>query len=235
MDAAEDAYDNSEDEDDEPSDEDADAENADDELSAQKEKEGVEGEADVKLPSDSAHRRSGSLFGSEVPSYERQLHGAVKGRIDDRVGRGCTSTLQFVRLLFTDAVLDRLVESTNKAAHEHPRVKNLTRIKRFWKDVTRDRMLLWLGVCGYLGVVKVQNRKCVWSRRSMFRQKWCRGAMQLEDFENILNAVNFCDHWSMTEAEFTQRNNANRWWQIEELIKECNANSQLYFRLGHRI
>jgi hypothetical protein len=188
-------------------------------------------------PLQSAGNRDHVLFGSEVPSFGRKDvdGGFIRNAIDAKVGRGCTSTLQFVKLLFTDEMLDRLVAATNKAATEHPRVKDLVRIKRSWKPVTRQSMLLWLAITVYLGVVKIQSRKTAWSKKSVFRQKWVSGHMHLEEFENILNCVNFCDHWNLSDEEFKRRNSQYVFWQVQELIKNCCTNSQAYFKMGHRI
>ena len=202
---------------------------------------GVAGTDDVPLQTD-APRIVGTagapLFGVEVPSFRNQHEksGAYPFRIDTAMGRrGCTSTTAFVKLLFTDEMVDKLVVATNKAAHEYDRVKNLARIKKHWRDVTRDRMFLWLAIATYLGVVKIQNRKEAWSKNGIFRQSWLRKQMHLHEFDNILTALNFCDHWNLTAEEFARRQKKSAFWQIEELVKECNKNSQFYFRLGHRI
>jgi hypothetical protein len=131
---------------------------------------GVEG-ADCVPLQDDAPRVLGTgaapLFGVEVPSFRNQQEksGAYCSRIDAATGRrGCTSTTAFVKLLFTNDMVDKLVVATNKAAHEYDRVKNLARIKKHWRDVTRERMFLWLAIATYLGVVKIQNRKEAWSK-----------------------------------------------------------------------
>jgi hypothetical protein len=85
-------------------------------------------------PLHEARTRGTSDFGVEVPSFSRQDYapGAIKTKIksalDERVPQACTSTLQFVRLLFTDELVDKLVRATNLAAAEHPRCKDLVRI-----------------------------------------------------------------------------------------------------------
>lgn len=185
--------------------------------------------------------RRTSEFGPEVPPFSRQdiSPGAIKTVIKNAHGAGtaqaCTSTLQFVRLLFTDAVVEKLVNATNKAAAEHPRCKELVRIQRAWTPLTAERLMLWFAIATFLGVVKVQNRKCAWSKRSIFHQKWVSGQMGQQEFENILTCLNSCDHWNLTEAEFQRRQRANVFWQMDELLQECNSSSQAYFRLGHRI
>jgi hypothetical protein len=185
----------------------------------------------------SAARARKKPLGDEMPQFSRQEReaGAIRTKIAADVGRGCTSTLAFVKLLFTNDILDKLVAATNKAAIEHPRVKNLSRIKKFWKPVDRKSLLMWFAIATYLGVVKVQNRKHAFSKKSLFRQPWITKHSTLVQFENVLNCLNCCDHWNLSEEEFKQRNDEYCFWQVDELIKQCNVNSQAYFRLGHRI
>lgn len=59
--------------------------------------------------------------------------------------------------------------------------------------------------------------------------------MGQQEFENIMTCLNCCDHWNLTEAEFQRRQKGNVFWQMDELLQECNSSSQAYFRLGHRI
>jgi hypothetical protein len=181
--------------------------------------------------------RSKAPLGNEMPQFQRQEHphGCIRSKIEAKVGRGCTSTLAFVKLLFTDEMLDLLVAATNKAAKEHPRVKDLTRIKRHWKPIDREGLLIWFAIATYLGVVKVQNRKHAWSAKSLFRQPWVYRYCTLAQFENVLNCLNCIDHWNLSDDEFKARNTLDCFWQVKEIIAHCNKNSQAYFRLGHRI
>jgi hypothetical protein len=179
-------------------------------------------------------------FGVEVPPFARSTYigankNAIKNAYPADAPQGCTSTLQFVRLLFTDAMVDKLVTATNLAAQQHPRCKDLVRIQRRWQPLTSSRLMLWFAIATFLGVVKVQNRSRVWSKRSIFRQKWVCGKMGQQEFENIMTCLNCCDHWNLSEEEFQRRQKQNVFWQMEELLQECNSSSQAYFRLGHRI
>jgi hypothetical protein len=132
-------------------------------------------------------------------------------------------------------MVDKLCVATNAAAAEHPRCKNLVRVQRSWQPLEQKEMYLWLALCTYLGVVKIQNRKCAWAKRGVFRQKWLAGQMSLERFECILTCVNFSDHWSLSDEDFRRKNKEYCFWQIEELVALANTNNQAYFRLGHRI
>lgn len=115
-------------------------------------------------PLHEAPTRRTSDFGVEVPSFSRQDYapGAIKTKIKSALDarfrdapQACTSTLQFVRLLFTDELVDKLVRATNLAAAEHPRCKDLVRIQRAWQPLTSSRLMLWFGIATFLGVVKV--------------------------------------------------------------------------------
>jgi hypothetical protein len=178
-----------------------------------------------------------SDVGAEVPAFQQNYPaGPIRSTIESALpARGCTSTLEFVRLLFTVEMVDKLCVATNAAAADHPRCKDLVRVQRSWKAVEQKEMYLWLALCTYLGVVKIQNRKSAWAKRGIFRQRWMAGQMSLERFECILTCVNFSDHWTLSEDEFRRKNKEYCFWQIEELVALANTNNQAYFRLGHRV
>jgi hypothetical protein len=192
-------------------------------------------------PLEALPNRRVSEFGFEVPQFKPHCFRlganktAIKNAYPSYAPQGCTSTMQFVRLLFTDAMIDKLVNATNLAAQHHPRCKELVRIKRGWQPLHAGKLWLWFAIATYLGVVKVQNRKSVWSKTSIFRQKWISGQMGQQEFENILTCLNCCDHWNLSDSEFQRRQKQNVFWQMDELLQECNSSSQAYFRLGHRI
>jgi hypothetical protein len=191
-------------------------------------------------PLDAARSRGVGDFGIEVAPFARSSYigankNAIKNAYPADAPQGCTSTMQFVRLLFTDAMIEKLCTATNAAAEGHPRCKNLVRIQRAWKPLTASRLWLWFAIATYLGVVKVQNRKSAWSKKSIFRQKWISGQMGQQEFENILTCLNCCEHWTLSNEEFQGRQKQNVFWQMDELLQECNSSSQAYFRLGHRI
>jgi len=189
------------------------------------------------LPAAQGRRVTLGDIGAEVPMFQQNYQaGPIKGTLNTALpSRGCTSTLAFVRLLFSEEMVDKLCVATNAAARDHPRCKDLVRVQRSWKPLEQKEMYLWLALCTYLGVVKIQNRKCAWARRGIFRQKWMAGQMSLERFECILTCVNFSDHWNLSEEDFRRKNKEYCFWQIEELVSLANTNNQAYFRLGHRI
>ena len=174
-----------------------------------------------------------AAFGREVPSFRGQGAAAIN------IPRGCSTAKDFVDLIFSDDIVQQLVDSTNAAAHPetgHPRVKELWRTRKRWHDVDQPKMRTWLCVAVYLGVVKVQNRKHIWSKSSIFRQPWVASKISALEFESILTALNFCEHWALTDEEFYRRNREDGpFWQVKELVARCNSNSQAYFRCGHRI
>ena len=166
-----------------------------------------------------------SLAGApEFQREQKQPHAS-------RIPRECKTPHDFVRLLFSDAYLGDCVDSTNAAAKHHPRLKDQARFAK-WKDVTREEMLVFLAVCVYLGVVKVQNRKLIWQKGGVFHQEWIRRVMTLRRFECLLNAFNCCVYWSLPDEELARRNAANCFWQVESMVEECNRRCAFHFKMG---
>ena len=148
-----------------------------------------------------------------------------------RIPRECKSAAQFVQLLFPQALMDQLVLNTNAAATQHPRLCNQQRYLQ-WRAVTREEMTLFLAICVYLGVVKVQSRKLIWRRGGIFEQKWVTQRMSLRRFETILNAFNCCEYWTLTDDEYAAKNAADPFWQIQELVSVCNERCAFHFKMG---
>jgi hypothetical protein len=93
-------------------------------------------------------------------------------------------------------------------------------------------MYLFLSVCVFLGVVKVQNRKLIWRKNGCFEQAWVQRRMSLRRFEAILNALNCAGHWNLTDEEFAAKNSEDAFWQIKELVSECNRRCAYHFKMG---
>ncbi len=148
-----------------------------------------------------------------------------------RIPRDCKSPHDFVQLLFPSNQVDLLVAMTNAAATEHPRLKDQQRFAN-WKAVTRKEMYLFLSVCIFLGVVKVQNRKLIWRKNGTFGQAWVQERMRLRRFETILNAFNCVRHWNLTDAQLAAKNKQDSFWQIRALVGECNMRCKFHFKMG---
>jgi hypothetical protein len=145
--------------------------------------------------------------------------------------RDCKTPAQFIELLFPNSVVDNLVACSNAAAREHPRLVRLARYAN-WRELTRKEMWEFLAICAYLGVVKIQSRRHIWSRSSVFAQPWVAQRMSLRRFECILNSFNCCRYWNLSNEEFEARNAANCFWQISELVEECNKRCAFHFKMG---
>jgi hypothetical protein len=63
--------------------------------------------------------RSKAPLGNEMPAFARQERpaGCIRAKVEAKVGRGCTSTLEFVKLLFTD---DMMCGSWSSRRHSSP-------------------------------------------------------------------------------------------------------------------
>ena len=81
---------------------------------------------------------------------------------------GCepTTALDYFRLFFDDAVLDRLVMATNAYAEDKKDVKR-SMYRRFkLKELPKEEMLSFIGVFLHLGINSIRNYKQVWNIRS---------------------------------------------------------------------
>jgi hypothetical protein len=148
-----------------------------------------------------------------------------------RIPRECKSASQFVHLLFPHTLIDQIVVWTNAAATQHPRLCNQARYAR-WRPTTSAEITLFFAICVYLGVVKVQNRKLIWREGGIFQVKWVSCRMSLRRFEGLLNALNCCGYWTLTDADISAKNSEDAFWQIKELVSECNARCAFHFKMG---
>ena len=93
---------------------------------------------------------------------------------------------------------------------------------------------MFLAICTYLGIVKVQNRKLVWRKGGTFEQTWVSSRMSLRRFEALLNAFNCVQHWAphCSDEEYAEKTARDPFWQVKDLVTECNARSQHHFKMG---
>jgi hypothetical protein len=181
-------------------------------------------------------RRRRSSSDEEAPASDA-MDGAPEFDRDNakpkaaRIPRECKTPDQFVQLMFPSSLVEELVTWTNAAATTHPRLKDQSRFAA-WKPVTGKEMLLFLGVCVFLGVVKLQNRKLVWRKNGIFEQAWVQRRMSLRRFETILNALNCTGHWNLTNEEFAAKNSEDAFWQIKDFVSECNRRCAFHYKMG---
>lgn len=175
--------------------------------------------------SDSGSNSDESIAGA--PQFHRN---GTKPRAR-RIPRECKTPAGFVKLLFPDTHVAKFVTAVNAAARTHPRLKDQVRFAK-WKDCTRQEMISFLAVCVYLGVAKIQNRKLIWKQGGVFHQPWVTSVMTLRRFECLLNAFNCCTYWLLSDEEAARRNAENCFWQLDELVQECNRLCAAHFKMG---
>jgi hypothetical protein len=117
------------------------------------------------------------------------------------------------------------------AATSHPRLVSQKRFQK-WKPTDANEMLCFIGVCQYLGIVRIQNRKHAWSRSSIFRQKWLSKRMSLRRFQDLVTAINSADSWSLSDRHLMRKNLEDPFWQVQELQKLFNRTSKKYWSMG---
>jgi hypothetical protein len=190
------------------------------------------------------HAAFGSWERHEVPSLsdvpfrrgDEHLRGAPhckEGKSDSRpskIPHDCKTAADFVHLLFTDDMMDQLVQYTNAAAALHPRLKNSVRFQS-WRRTDRQELRTLFGIFAYLGVVKVAARKHVWSK-GMFGQAWVKNRMSRRRFDMLVTALNCAAPWELSNEEITKKNKDNPFWQIKYLVQRCNENCSEYWRMG---
>jgi hypothetical protein len=175
---------------------------------------------------DASSSSSDGMSGAPPFQRDQQQPGAR------RIPRECKTPYDFVQLLFPDAHIDQIAHATNAAAKTHPRLREQVRFAN-WKDVTRQEMLRFMAICVFLGVVKVQNRKLIWRRGGVFHQEWVGRVMKLRRFECLLNAFNCSStYWLLSDDEMAARHAENCWWQIENLVEECNRRCAFHYKMG---
>jgi hypothetical protein len=195
----------------------------------------IEGSPSLFSP-DRSRRRPDS---GSPPAASPSLQGAPEfSRPNDeprarRIPRTCTTAMDFVQLMFPIELVDTLVMCTNAAATGHPRLTALQRYTN-WKSTTRKEMYVFLAICIYLGVVKVQNRKLVWKHGGVFEQTWVSSRMTLRRFEGLLNAFNCCMHWHphVSDDDYATKTAADPFWQIKSFVEQCNEKSRYHFKMG---
>jgi hypothetical protein len=143
----------------------------------------------------------------------------------------CESAFDYGRLFLNDEVLNILVEFTNQAATSHPRLVHQRRFTN-WKPTTAQEMLCFVGVCAYMGVVKIQNRKHAWGINSVYRQKWLSMRMSLRRFESLITAVNCAAAWTYSDRRLSAMNTLHSFWQMDELVTLFNRASKKYWNMG---
>ena len=93
-------------------------------------------------------------FASAPHFIKRDSHAKCIPRVPHRTA--CRSAANFAKLFLTNEVLDCHVGFTNVAATEHPRLSSQARLHN-WKPVTNDKMMMFICICSYLGVVKLHK------------------------------------------------------------------------------
>jgi len=184
--------------------------------------------ASLRSPPKQNAEMPGSLpdFAS-APKYKPRVHRSHPKCIP----RECDTACDYAKLFLTDEVLSILVTHTNLAAITHPRLLSKRRFQN-WKPTTAKEMLCFIGLCAFLGVVKVQNRKHVWSKSSIYRQKWLSKRMSLRRFESIITALNVADGWSLSDHRLSKKNKERPFWQMDDILRMFNVASKKYWSMG---
>ena len=103
----------------------------------------------------------------------------------DRLPENIQSTSDYFRLFFDQEVLTLLVSETNRYAsqyyQENPSCMN-SALYREWKDVTMEKMFLYINLLIHMGLTKFPKVSYHWSKNELYTCKLCPALMKRNEF-----------------------------------------------------
>ena len=108
----------------------------------------------------------------------------------------CNDPFALYKLFFTDYILEKVVEETNKYATQC--INNSSSSSRMhqqaWQSVTRDEMNTFIGILLIMGVVQLPEIRLYWSTNDMYANARIKNAMKRDRFLSILKFLHFSDN-----------------------------------------
>lgn len=131
----------------------------------------------------------------------------------------CDCPGDFFRLLFTDELVDTIVENTKVYAAQ----------KGYSVSFGREEILAYLGMNIAMGIVDLPEHTDYWTQESMLRSPWFPCVMSLKRFKAISRFLHFADN-----ALALSRDNPSydRLWKIRPVIDSIQRQSQKAYTPG---
>lgn len=123
------------------------------------------------------------------------------------------SPLDFYSLFVDNEILDILVAETNLyATQELTLSEDIAPYSRMhgWSPTDRNEMKCFLGLLGYMGLVKMPTIRNYWCKKQIYENSFASGVMTRNRFELLLKMWHFSDNQACPEG--------NRIFKIEPLI-----------------
>ena len=108
--------------------------------------------------------------------------------------------LFFVKLFFTDDVLESVRSETNRYAKEYLTANKetfkLSSDFKFWPEdgISSDKLLAFLALTVYMGILKKDLLRSYWTVDSIIQTPFPRSVMSRRDFFNILSFLHCCNN-----------------------------------------
>ena len=108
--------------------------------------------------------------------------------------------LFFVKLFFTDDVLESVRSETNRYAKEYltanKETLKLSSDFKFWPEdgISSDKLLAFLALTVYMGILKKDLLRSYWTVDSIIQTPFPRSVMSRRDFFNILSFLHCCNN-----------------------------------------
>lgn len=96
----------------------------------------------------------------------------------------CNDPFALYKLFFTDYIVEKIVDETNKFATES--INNTSSSSRIhqqdWQSVTRDEMNTFFGILLIMGIVQLPEIRLYWSNNDMYANARIKKAMRHDRF-----------------------------------------------------
>lgn len=124
-------------------------------------------------------------------------------------------------------ILDLIANQTNHYATQflidNENVSNKSRVQK-WEPTTRKEIVHFLGLLGYMGIVRMNSIRDYWSTKWLFKNNVARTIMSRNRFEVLLKMLHFSDNAQCPEGD--------RLYKVQPLLNEIIKNYQKIYTPG---
>lgn len=168
-------------------------------------------------PSQVANLRERNNTASKPPFLRRQSSGPCN------IPPNCRSSLDFFKLLYSDEIIDKFINSTNS--------HGIAEVGDTFMNITPLEYHRFIAIIFYMGINQLPERRMYW-RSSIFQNNFVRNLMTERRFEQIIRFWHYEDTSKVTQAQRAANNRRDGFWTVQEKLTKLNNNFQRYFRLG---
>ncbi|XP_014612713.1 PREDICTED: piggyBac transposable element-derived protein 4-like [Polistes canadensis] len=120
----------------------------------------------------------------------------------------CNDPFALYKLFFTDYILEKIVEETNKYAAQC--INNSLFISRThqlpWKPVTKNELNTFIGILLIMGVMLSPDIRLYWSQKEMYTNLRIKNAIKRDRFLSILQYLHFSNNTTAKMIRLVKQN-----------------------------